>query len=216
VGDASRQAWAGLVSATRWGAGQVQAQVVDAVGGPARARVIGLFGAVLALNTADASTVGAVAGQLEPALHIGNTKVGLLTSVSLIVGAVAAIPVGMLVDRIHRVRLLSISVVFWSAATFAGGLAGSYSHLLLSRLALGAVAATAGPAIASLTGDYFPARERVKVYGYILSGEIAGSAVGFILSATIAGLLSWRWAFFAPARPGFWLARQRRTSLPDS
>src|SRR2546428_697692 len=82
---------------------------------------------------------------LESALHIGNTKVGLLTSVSLIVGAIAAIPVGMLVDRIHRVRLLSISVVFWSRATFAGGLAGSYSPLLLSRLALGAVAATAGP-----------------------------------------------------------------------
>jgi MFS family permease len=204
-----------LVSAARWGAGRVQAQVVDAVGGPARARVILLFGAVLALNTADASTVGAVAGQLEPDLHIGNTKVGLLTSVSLIVGAAAAVPVGMLVDRIHRVRLLAISIVLWSLATFAGGLAGTYSHLLLSRLALGAVAATAGPAIASLTGDYFPVRERVKVYGYILSGEIAGSAVGFLISGTIAGLLSWRWAFFALSLPGLWLARELWRTLPE-
>jgi MFS family permease len=193
----------------------VQAQVVEAVGGPARARVILLFGAVLALNTADASTVGAVAGQLEPALDIGNTEVGLLASVSLIVGAAAAIPVGMLVDRTNRVRLLSISIVLWSAATFAGGLAGSYSQLLLTRLALGAVAATAGPAIASLTGDYFPARERVRVYGYILTGEIAGSAVGFILSGTIAGLLSWRWAFFALSIPGLWLARELRRTLPE-
>jgi len=203
------------VSAARWGAGQVQAQVVDAVGGPARARVILLFGGVLALNTADASTVGAVAAQLEPDLHIGNTKVGLLTSVSLIVGALAAIPIGILVDRIHRVRLLSISIVLWSVATFAGGLSGTYSHLLLSRLALGAVAATAGPAIASLTGDYFPVRERVKVYGYILSGEIAGSAVGFLVSGAIAGLLSWRWAFFALSLPGFWLARALWRDLPE-
>jgi MFS family permease len=203
------------VQAARWGAGRVQAQVVDAVGGPARARVIVLFGGVLALNTADASTVGAVAAQLEPALHIGNTKVGLLTSVSLIVGAAAAIPIGMLVDRIHRIRLLSISIVLWSVATFAGGLSGTYSHLLLSRLALGAVAATAGPAIASLTGDYFPVRERVKVYGYILSGEIAGSAVGFLISGAIAGLLSWRWAFFALSLPGLWLARELWLTLPE-
>src|SRR5438552_447200 len=79
--------------------------------------------------------------------------------------------------------------------------------LSLTPLALGAVAATAGPAIASLTGDYFPVRERVVVYGYILGGEIAGTAVGFILSGTIAGILSWRWAFFVLAVPGFWLAR---------
>ena len=52
------------------------------------------------------------------------------------------------------------------------------ASLLLTRLLLGAVAATAGPAIASLTGDYFPARERGQIYAYILGGEIAGTAVG--------------------------------------
>jgi MFS family permease len=135
--------------------------------------------------------------------------------VSLIVGAGAALFVGVLVDRIRRVRLLAVSVVLWSMATFAGGLAGSYSQLLLSRLALGAVAATAGPAIASLTGDYFPARERVRVYGYILSGEIAGSAFGFLISGLIASLLSWRWAFFALSLPGFWLARELWHALPE-
>jgi MFS family permease len=204
-----------LLSVTRWGAARVNARVVHAVGGPARARVILLFGAVLALNTADASTVGAVAAQLEPDLHIGNTEVGLLSSVSLIVGAVAAIPVGVLVDRIPRVRMLAISIVLWSVATAWSGLADSYGHLLLSRLALGAVAATAGPAIASLTGDYFPVRERVVVYGYILGGEIAGTAVGFIVSGSIAGILSWRWAFIALAFPGLWLARELWKTLPE-
>lgn len=206
---------ASLLSLTRWGAGRVNARVVHAVGGPARARVILLFGAVLALNTADASTVGAVAGQLEPDLHIGNTEVGLLSSVALIVGAVAAIPVGMFVDRVPRVKMLAGSIVLWSVATAASGAADSYTHLLLTRLALGAVAATAGPAIASLTGDYFPVRERVVVYGYILGGEIAGTAVGFMVSGTIAGVLSWRWAFFILAVPGFWLARELWKTLPE-
>jgi MFS family permease len=215
IGRASKQLAASLVSLTRWGAGRVNARVVSAVGGPARARVILLFGAVLALNTADASTVGAVAAQLEPDLHIGNTEVGLLASVSLIVGAIAAIPVGMLVDRAPRVKMLAGSIVLWSIATAWSGAADSYTHLLLTRLALGAVAATAGPAIASLTGDYFPVRERVVVYGYILGGEIAGTAIGFIVSGTIAGILSWRWAFFALAVPGFWLARELWKTIPE-
>lgn len=215
AGRAARRTAAAFVAAVRWGGGQVEARVVEAVGGPARARVILLFGAVLALNTADASTVGAVAAQLEPSLHIGNTQVGLLSSVALIVGAVFAIPVGMLVDRVPRVRMLAGSVVLWSIASIASGTANSYSTLLLTRLALGAVAATAGPAIASLTGDYFPVRERVRVYGYILAGEIGGTAVGFLLSGTIAGLLSWRWAFFALSLPGFWLARALWKTLPE-
>ncbi|MCW2952175.1 MAG: transporter [Conexibacter sp.] len=215
VTRALRRVAAALMGAGRWGSGHVEARVVAAVGGPARARVIVLFGAVLALNTADASTVGAVAAQLEPALHIGNTQVGLLSSAALIVGAIFAIPVGMLVDRVPRVRMLAASIVLWSIASLASGTASSYSTLLLTRLALGAVAATAGPAIASLTGDYFPVRERVRVYGYILAGEIGGTAVGFLISGTIAGVLSWRWAFFALALPGFWLARELWKTLPE-
>jgi MFS family permease len=169
IGRISRGAAAGLVSTARWGAARVNAKVVDAVGGPARARVILLFGAVLALNTADASTVGAVAGQLEPDLHIGNTEVGLLSSVALIVGAIAAVPAGMLVDRVPRVRMLALSIVLWSVASAASG----------------------------------------------LGGEIAGTAVGFIISGTVAGILHWRAAFFLLALPGFWLARELWKTLPE-
>ena len=188
---------------------------MSAVGGPARARVIFLLGSVLALSSADAATIGAVAGDLEHALHIGNTKIGLLGSASLLVGAVAVIPVGPLVDRFNRVKLLSGSIVLWSLAMLVSGAARSYSTLLFSRLALGAVTATAGPAIASLTGDYFLARERGRIYGYILGGEIAGTAVGFLISGWISGLLSWRFAFWAIAIPGLFLARTLWRTLPE-
>lgn len=84
----------------------VRGDIEKRVGGPARARVITLFAAVLALNGADTSTVGAVAPQLEPGLHISKGEVGLLSSVSLLVGAVFTIPVGVLVERSKRVPLL--------------------------------------------------------------------------------------------------------------
>jgi len=200
---------------TRWIGRWISGELVRRTGGPARARVITLFGAVLALNGADTATIGAVAPQLEHALHIGNTKVGLLSSVSLLVGAIFTIPVGLLIDRIRRMPMLSLSIVLWSLASLASAFAGSYSTLLLTRLLLGAVTATAGPAIASLTGDYFPAGERGRVYAYILGGEILGTAAGFIVGGTVASLISWRAAFVLLAIPGFLLARTLYRSVPE-
>jgi MFS family permease len=204
-----------LTSGLRWLARLVRGQVVEFVGGPARTRVVVLFGCVLALSSAQISTVGAVAPELERSLHIGNTKIGLLNSVALLIGAVAVVPVGLLVDRVRRIPLLAASIVLWSLATAWGALAGSYSSLLLTRVGLGMVAATAGPAIASLTGDYFPSRERGRVYGYILSGEIAGTAFGFIISGTAASALSWRAAFWLLAIPGLFLARSLWRTVPE-
>jgi MFS family permease len=207
-----------IVSASRilaWLGRRLRGRVVKYVGGPARARVIALFGGVLALSSAQIATIGAVAPQLERALHIGNTKIGLLNSVALLIGAVAVIPVGLLVDRARRIPMLAVSMIFWSVTTLLGAFASSYSLLLLSRVGLGAVAATAGPAIASLTGDYFPSRERARVYGYILSGEIAGTAMGFIVSGTLASAVSWRAAFIVLAIPGFFMARSLWRTVPE-
>ena len=199
----------------RWTGRHIRGQVVRRVGGPARARVIVLFGAVLAVNGADTATVGAVAPQLKAALHIGDAKIGLLTSVSLLIGAVFTIPVGLMVDRTKRIPILAASIVLWSIASLMSAFAGSYSSLLLTRLALGAVAATAGPAIASLTGDYVPARERGQVYAYILGGEVAGTAVGFIISGSVASLIDWRLTFVLLAIPGFFLARELYRTVPE-
>ena len=200
---------------SRWIGRLVRGEVVKRAGGPARARVIVVFALVLALNGADSSTVGAVAPQLQSALHISATKIGLLASVSLLVGAVFTIPVGLLVDRSKRMPLLALSIMLWSVASLFSAFAGSYSSLLLTRLLLGAVAATAGPAIASLTGDYFPATERGRIWAYILGGEVAGTAVGFIVSGSLASLISWRAAFVVLALPGFFLARELWRTVPE-
>ena len=190
-------------------------EVVKRVGGPARARVITLFALVLALNGADSSTVGAIAPQLESALHINNTDIGLLSSVSLLVGAVFTIPVGLLVDRTKRMPLLAFTVVLWSLASLFSAFSGSFSGLLLTRLALGAVAASAGPAIASLTGDYFSPDERGRIWSYILVGEAAGTAFGFIISGFVASLIDWRAAFVVLGLPGFFLARELWRTVPE-
>jgi MFS family permease len=209
------RAMRGVLRFLRWIGRVLRGEVVRRVGGPARARVIVLFAFVLALNGADSSTVGAIARQLESGLHINNTDIGLLASISLIVGAVFTIPVGLLVDRARRMPLLAVSVVLWSIASLFSAFAGSFSGLLLTRVALGAVAATAGPAIASLTGDYFSADERGRIWSYILVGEAAGTAFGFIVSGLVASLIDWRAAFVVLAVPGFVLARELWRTVPE-
>ena len=205
-----------LWSFLREGGVAVRVQVVSRVGGPARARVIVLFAAVLALSGADAATVGAVAPQLESSLHINNTDLGLVSSVSLLVGAIFTLPVGLLVDRSKRTPLLALSIVLWSLASLFSAFAASFGGLVLTRVALGAVAASAGPAVASLTGDYFAAEERGRVWSYILVGEAAGTAFGFIVSGFVASAIDWRAAFVVLAIPGFFLARELWRTVPES
>jgi MFS family permease len=171
------------------------------LGDAARTRVIVLLACVLGLESADLSTIGATAPQLQTAFHISNTQLGLLAAISTFVGAVFTVPMGALTDRVRRVDLLAISVSLWAVAMVACALAQTYGWLLLARLGLGAVTATAGPAIASLTGDFFPAAERGKIYGYILSGELLGAGVGFVVSGSIASAVSWRAAFAVLAVP---------------
>ena len=205
---------AGVWELIRWLASLLRGRVVEAVGGPARARVITLFACVLALSSADTSTIGAVAPQLERGLHIGNFDIALLSSVTLVIGAIFVVPFGMFVDRAKRVPMLAVTIVLWSGASMFSAFAGSFSTLLLTRLVMGAVTASAGPAIASLTGDYFPSRERGRIYGYILAGEAGGTAIGFTLSGLVAGI-SWRVAFALLAIPGLFLARALWRTLPE-
>ncbi len=193
----------------------MRGEVVRRVGGAARARVVTIFGLVLALNGADQATIGAIAPELHTALRISTTEIGLLSSASLLVGAITTIPVGLFVDRLQRIPLLAASIVLWSVASLLSAFAGSYFMLLVTRLLLGAVVATAGPAIASLTGDYFPSGERARIYSYILGGEIAGNALGFIVSGNVANAIGWRFSFVLLAIPGFFLARELHRTVPE-
>src|ERR671937_2453928 len=89
--------------------------------------------------------------------------------------------------------------MIWSASV------STFGHLVLARVFLGGVTAAAGPVIASLVGDWFAPSERGRIYGYIISGELIGAAIGFAVTGGIA-TLSWRAAFVILALPAFVLA----------
>jgi MFS family permease len=207
TGDASagRRALDVAAAAAGWLARAGSNAVTTALGGRERTRVILLLASVLALASADSATGGASAIQLRHDLHINNTDVGLLVTVTSLVAAAASLPFGVLADRVRRTRLLGGAIVLWGAAMIWSATAPTFGQLLLARVFLGGVTAAAGPIVASLVGDWFASSERGRIYGYIISGELVGSAFGFAVTGGIA-TLSWRASFVILALPAFALA----------
>jgi predicted MFS family arabinose efflux permease len=181
--------------------GEAKERIVTAAGGPARLQIISVLAAVLGLEAADLGTVSAVSGQLKSVFHLSNTEIGLLLSVVSFVGAIATLPMGSLVDRIRRRALLMAAVSTWVVAEALSGAATSFTWLLATRAAVGAVTAVAWPCVASLTGDFFPARDRAGIYGLIVGGELVGIGFGFFISGEASVLIDWHWSFYAMAVP---------------
>lgn len=190
-------------------------KVTDTVGGPARLRVVLLLAGVLSLQSADIGTIGALAAQLERSFNLNNTKLGLLITATAAVGAISCLPMGVLADRANRAKLLSGVIALWSVAMVVSGFATDYTMLLVTRLALGAVTGAAGPMVASLTGDLFPARERSRIYGMVLTGELLGTGVGLVISSELGALAGWRLPFFVLAVPSLALAVALSRLLPE-
>jgi len=187
-------------------AGRALASHVEVrLGGATRARVVVVLACVLGLSGADFATVGASATELRSGLGITNTDIGLLVAVTSLVAAIATMPFGVLADRVRRTWTLGAAIALWSAAMFWSAIVSNFNELLLSRLFLGIVTAAAGPLVASLVGDYFPATERGRIYGYILAGELLGAGFGFAVTGDIA-TISWRAAFVVLAVPALALA----------
>ena len=161
------------------------------------------------------AAISALAPQLESAFRVNNAGIGLLVTVSILVGALAAMPVGVLADRMNRTRLLSISILVWGATELVSAFSVSFLMLLLTRLALGAVTATAGPTVASLTGDLFPARDRSRIYGMILTGELLGAGLGVLIAGDIGAGVSWRVGMAILALPSLGLAWVIHRHFPE-
>ncbi len=193
----------------------VKQHLAEAVGGPARLQIIIVLASVLALDAADKATISAVAGSLESVFHIGNASIGLLISVVSFIGAIFTLPFGVLVDRVRRNKILIWAVAVWSVAMAVSGISTSFTFLLITRLALGGVTAAAFPAVASLTGDFFPARDRSRTYGLILAGELIGTGIGFFIAGELSSWWSWRVPFFVIAALGAVVVWEITRFLPE-
>lgn len=174
---------------------------------PSYARsIVSVLSVLVAVDYADRNALGAVAPDLQSDLGLSTTQLGLLGGAFGLVGGLATLFAGALVDRVPRLRLLALTALTWSVAMLATGAAQDFVWLLLARAALAVVLATVGPAYPSLIGDVVSPDRRSVALGRIAIGQLAGGAAGIAIGAVCVALLSWRAAFFVLAIPALGIA----------
>ena len=145
----------------------------------------------------------------EPArkeFNLSDSQLGMLTGLAYgLTFALAGIPLGMLIDRFNRIKLLTVLVTVWSGMTTLSGFAQSYVHLLLARMGVGASEAGGSPASMSLISDLFPPAKRSTAVGLFFLSNAIGAVLSIFIGGFIAAQYGWRMAMLIAGVPGLLL-----------
>ena len=129
---------------------------------------------------------------------------------------------GFVADRFGRRHVIALSLLVWSADTWATAHASTYDHLLVTRAIMGLSEAFYIPAALALIADHHGGATRSRAVGLhqigIYLGVMLGSLGGYAAENPEFG---WRWSFatlggigVAYALPLWWFLRD--TPRPDA
>src|SRR5262249_6789244 len=146
-------------------------------------------------------------GQAGPAIQadlgLTNRQLGYALMAFTVAYALFEVPTGRLGDRIGPRAVLTRVVVWRSAFTALTGACAGLVSLVVVRFLFGAGEAGAYPNTARVLSRWFPAAERGRVTGLMLTCAQLGGAAALALTAALIWLVGWRWAFVAFGLVGF-------------
>lgn len=175
--------------------------------GPAAWYTLAILTLIYTLHAVDRSVMSVVIEPIKKEFSLGDGDLGILTGLAFgLTYAIAGLPLGYLIDRVDRRRLLSVLVAVWSGCTALCGIAQSYASLVAARLAVGMTEAGGAPTALSMIGDLFPPRRRSTAIGVFWASTALGTAASFILGSQIAVNHGWRTAFLVAGLPGLVIA----------
>ena len=159
---------------------------------PARGKALPaliLLALVMAAGNVMLGVFSAVQEQAKAELGFTDVQMSLLNglAVSLPLAALS-IPVGLMVDRTVRVRLLLWTSIAWTAGTFLTAFAESMTLLFIARM-LGGLGANISTTIAiSLAADLCLPDKRGRSLLILTIGKYAGTGLSFALGGWLLGL----------------------------
>jgi MFS family permease len=166
-----------------------------------RAYSVVVFVLLASLDNVAIGLVPPLYGPISGALDVPQRLLGLVTAVSFLVSAVAAVGWAYVGDRADRKPLLMVGTLIWAAGTGGSALAPNYAVFLLAQLVaaigLGAVSSVGFSVVTDLIS---PRRRGLVMSFWGLSqgvGTLAGTLVGGLLGAT-----DWRRPFALLAAVG--------------
>lgn len=168
---------------------------------------------LLAITVASGSALQGVFSTVQEAakadLHLTDTQLGLVqglaTSIPL---AILSVPLGLLVDRVHRIRILIVMAIAWVIGAVLTAYTQSFAMLFVARMLAGLGASTAITVAISLAADMCPPTQRGRSMLILTLGKWLGTAAAFALggwlfgrfgASPFAGLAPWRGVHLALA-----------------
>lgn len=186
--------------------------------------------ALLTLAVAAAAYAGSAVSPIQEAMRIAlrlsDQQMGILQGPALAVPmALAAIPLGFLIDRYSRARLLLILTLSDVLGTVLTALATDFAVLCVGRCVVGLSSFAINPVAFSLVADLYRPHQRGRANMVVVVGQSAGVATVFalggeLLAAIGSSPLTWRWVMGALCGPllivalaVLWLREPERTEV---
>ncbi|HEX3878052.1 MAG TPA: DHA2 family efflux MFS transporter permease subunit [Bryobacteraceae bacterium] len=99
-------------------------------------------------------------------------------------------------QRFGRKRYLMFSVLIFTIASFACGIASSLGFLLLARAIQGAGGGALQPLSQAILMESFPPEKQGPALGVFAMGVVVAPVIGPTLGGYLTDHISWRWAFY--------------------
>jgi len=142
--------------------------------------------------------------EIRDDLGLSDSGIVAVASVAGVTALLAALPIGVLADRVRRVRLAGVGAAAWGGFTVLTALSPVVWMLVLARMGASVGRIVNEPVHASLLSDYYPPATHPKVFAlHRLANPVGlGSA---LLIGVLASFFDWRWVFAALCVPTFLL-----------
>ena len=123
-------------------------------------------------------------------------QMGLLMTLFLIAYGVANVVLSPVGDYIGPRKAMSISILLWTISVCIGGLATTFTTMLVARVILGLGEGMHWPMQSTFVKNWFPPHERGKANGVWLIGLMAGPAFAMPFFTWVVSSWGWRPSFF--------------------
>jgi DHA2 family multidrug resistance protein len=114
----------------------------------------------------------------------------------LVANAIILPMTGWLANFFGRKRLLLVSVIGFTAASFLCGLAPTLPLLIVFRCIQGACGGGLQPLSQAILMEVFPPQDRGKAMGFWGLGIVVAPMLGPVLGGWLTDSYSWRWVFY--------------------
>ncbi len=160
------------------------------------------------LDAYDVMLYSLVLATLIREFGMSKETAGLLNTLTLVASAIGSVVIGILADRYGRRRMLSLSILIYSLATFACGLSPTIFILAIFRFVLGLGMGGEWNSGAALVAETWPGKWRGRALGIVQSSWAVGYALAAITAGIVLAHANWRWVFFVgvfPALVALWV-----------